>query len=45
MQIGIVGLPFSGKSTLYQTITKTHIEPEMLAKAESHQSVSAFQLP
>ena len=39
MQIGIVGLPFSGKSTLYQTITKTHIEPEMLAKAESHQSV------
>ena len=39
MQIGIVGLPFSGKSTLFQTITKTHIEPEMLAKAESHQSV------
>ena len=39
MQIGIVGLPFSGKSTLFQTITKTHIEPEMLVKAESHQSV------
>ena len=39
MQIGIVGLPFSGKSTLFQTITKTHIEPEVLAKAESHQSV------
>lgn len=39
MQIGIVGLPFSGKSTLFQTITKTHIEPEVLAKAESHQAV------
>lgn len=39
MQIGIVGLPFSGKSTLYQTITKTHLDPNELVKAESHQSV------
>ena len=39
MQIGIVGLPFSGKSTLYQTITKTHIDPAALAKVESHQAV------
>ena len=39
MQIGIVGLPFSGKSTLYQTITKTHLDPAELTKAESHQSV------
>lgn len=39
MQIGIVGLPFSGKSTLFQTITKTHIDPAALAKAESHQAV------
>jgi GTP-binding protein YchF len=39
MQIGIVGLPFSGKSTLFQTITKTHIEAASLAKSESHQSV------
>ena len=39
MQIGIVGLPFSGKSTLFQTITKTHIDAAALAKAESHQSV------
>lgn len=39
MQIGIVGLPFSGKSTLYQTVTKTHLDPAELAKAESHQSV------
>ena len=33
MQIGIVGLPFSGKSTLFQTITKTHIDAAALAKA------------
>ena len=39
MQIGIVGLPFSGKSTLFQTITKTHIDPAVLSKAESHQAV------
>jgi ribosome-binding ATPase YchF (GTP1/OBG family) len=39
MQIGIVGLPFSGKSTLFQTITKTHIDAAALAKSESHQSV------
>jgi GTP-binding protein YchF len=39
MQIGIVGLPFSGKSTLFQTITKTHIDPAVLTKAESHQAV------
>ena len=39
MQIGIVGLPFSGKSTLFQTITKTHIDPTVLTKAESHQAV------
>ena len=39
MQIGIVGLPFSGKSTLFQTITKTHIDPAALAKSESHQAI------
>jgi GTP-binding protein YchF len=39
MQIGIVGLPFSGKTTLFQTITKTHIDPAVLTKAESHQAV------
>jgi GTP-binding protein YchF len=39
MQIGIVGLPFSGKSTLFQTITKTHIDAASLVKSESHQSV------
>jgi len=33
MQIGIVGLPFSGKSTLFQTITRTHLDQAALAKA------------
>ena len=39
MQIGIVGLPFSGKSTLFQTITKTHLDPSALAKVETHHAV------
>ncbi|MFI5252640.1 MAG: redox-regulated ATPase YchF [Bacteroidota bacterium] len=39
MQIGIVGLPFSGKSTLYQTITKTHLDATALAKTGSHQAI------
>jgi GTP-binding protein YchF len=39
MQIGIVGLPYSGKSTLFQTITKTHIDPTALAKSETHHAV------
>lgn len=36
MQIGIVGLPFSGKSTLFQAVTKTQLDPVALAKGESH---------
>jgi GTP-binding protein YchF len=39
MQIGIVGLPISGKSTLYQTITKTHFDQFQLAKSEAHHAV------
>ncbi len=39
MQIGIVGLPFSGKSTLFQTITKTHLDQFQLAKTESHKAI------
>lgn len=39
MQIGIVGLPQSGKSTLFQTITKTHLDSSAMAKVETHQSV------
>ncbi|MCX6136300.1 MAG: redox-regulated ATPase YchF [Ignavibacteriales bacterium] len=39
MQIGIVGLPFSGKSTLFQTITKTHLDPSVLMKTEARHAV------
>jgi ribosome-binding ATPase len=39
MQIGIVGLPQSGKSTLFQTITKTHLDPASMAKVETHQAI------
>lgn len=39
MQIGIVGLPYSGKSTLFQTITKTLIDPNEIAKSDVHQAV------
>jgi hypothetical protein len=39
MQIGIVGLPYSGKSTLFQTITKTHLDQLALAKGGAHHAV------
>jgi ribosome-binding ATPase len=39
MQIGIVGLPFSGKSTLFQAITHTHLDAAALTKAEAHQAI------
>src|SRR6266852_9307177 len=39
MQLGIVGLPFSGKSTLFQAITKTHLDPAAIAKTDAHLGV------
>lgn len=39
MQIGIVGLPFSGKSTLFQTITRTHLDAASLGRAETHHAI------
>jgi GTP-binding protein YchF len=39
MQIGIVGLPQSGKSTLFQTITKTHLDASSMLKGETHQAI------
>src|SRR5512138_30949 len=39
MQLGIVGLPFSGKSTLFQAITKTHLDPTAMAKTDAHVGV------
>ncbi len=39
MQLGIVGLPFSGKSTLFQAITKTHLDAAAIGKTEAHLGV------
>ena len=39
MQIGIVGLPQSGKSTLFQTITKSHLDPSTMSRVETHQAI------
>ena len=39
MQIGIVGLPFSGKTTLFQTITRTHIDPSLLSRPDAHHAI------
>lgn len=36
MQLGIVGLPFSGKSTLFQAITRTHLDAAAMAKSDPH---------
>jgi len=36
MQIGIVGLPFSGKSTLFQTMTRTYIDEATLARTQTN---------
>ena len=36
MQLGIVGLPFSGKSTLFQALTRTHLDSAAIAKKEAH---------
>lgn len=39
MQIGIVGLPYTGKTTLFQTLTETHIDPAALQKKDANQAV------
>jgi GTP-binding protein YchF len=39
MQLGIVGLPYSGKSTLFQAITKTHLDAAAMAKSDTHLGV------
>ena len=40
MQLGIVGLPFSGKSTLFQAVTKTHLDPSASAKTGAHLGIA-----
>ena len=39
MQIGIVGLPYSGKSTLFQAVARMRLDPAVLARAEAHHGV------
>ncbi|MFZ1728502.1 MAG: redox-regulated ATPase YchF [Bacteroidota bacterium] len=36
MQIGLVGLPFSGKTTLFQTMTRTHLDEATLARQQTN---------
>ena len=36
MQIGIVGLPFSGKSTLLQTMTRTHLDEAATGRQQAN---------
>ncbi len=39
MQIGIVGLSFSGKTTFFQTLTETHLDINALQKREPNQAI------
>ncbi len=39
MQIGIVGLPYSGKTTLFQTLTETHLDANALQKRDTNQAI------
>jgi len=39
MQIGIVGLPFSGKTTFFQTLTETHIDTASMQRREANQAI------
>ncbi len=36
MQIGIVGLPFSGKTTLFQTLTRLHLDDAMARRQQTN---------
>lgn len=40
MQLGIVGLPFSGKSTLFQAVTKTHLDRAAAGKSDAHLGIA-----
>ncbi len=39
MQIGIVGLPSSGKTTLFQTMTRTHLDEAALPRKQANLAV------
>ncbi len=39
MQIGIIGLPFSGKTTFFQTLTETQLDPNALQKRDANLAI------
>ena len=39
MQVGIVGLPSSGKTTLFQTMTRTHLDEAALPRKQANLAV------
>lgn len=39
MQIGIIGYPFSGKTTLFQTISQIHFDPNTVTKKDANQAM------
>jgi len=39
MQIGIIGLPYTGKTTFFQTLTETHFDAHALQKRETNHAV------
>ena len=45
MQLGIVGLPFSGKTTLFQAVTKTHLDPAAVARTDAHIGIAKVPDP
>jgi ribosome-binding ATPase len=43
MQIGLVGLPFSGKTTFFQTLTETHLDMNALQKKDAN--IATVKIP
>ena len=43
MQIGIVGLPYSGKTTFFQTLTETQLDLNALQKKDANQAIVKVQ--
>jgi ribosome-binding ATPase YchF (GTP1/OBG family) len=39
MQIGLIGLPYSGKTTLFQTLTEIHFDNATSSRRESNQAI------
>ena len=39
MQIGLVGLQSSGKTTVFQTLTQIHLDSSTMLKRESNQAI------